>query len=57
MLSIIRQIINYTASSGYNTTNPDPYYLACSVGLILILTIVTCDWLRQIYRSLINKIR
>lgn len=57
MISILRNLINYTATSGYNTTNPDPYFLSLAVGLILILTVVTCDWLRQIYKSLVNKIQ
>lgn len=57
MIDIIKNLIDFTSSTGYNSTNPDPYYLSLAVGLILILTVVTCDWLRQIYKSLVHKIQ
>lgn len=56
MYSIIQQIINYTSSSQYVSTF-EQYAFATCCGLILILTIVTCDWLRTLFKALINKIR
>lgn len=56
MFNIIRDIINYTQSSSYTSTF-EQYCWACCVGLILILTIVTCDWLRTLFKALVNKLR
>lgn len=57
MFQLIQQIIGYTQSGQYNFTTYEQYCVACGVGLILILTIVTCDWLRQLFKALVNKIR
>jgi len=56
MYQIINNIIRYTQSSQYASTY-DQYIWACCIGLILILTVVTCDWLKQLFKSLVNKIR
>lgn len=57
MFQLIDNIIHYVQTGQYNFTTYDQYITACSVGLILILTIVTCDWLRTLFKALINKIR
>lgn len=56
MFQTIYNIINYTQSSQYTTTL-DQYVYACCCGLILILTIITADWLRTLFKALVNKIR
>lgn len=56
MYSIINNIIGYTQSTQYASTY-DQYCWAACVCLILILTIITADWLRQLFKSFINKIR
>lgn len=56
MFSIIQQILNFNSGSQYTSTL-DQYTYACCCGLILILTVVTCDWLRTLFKALINKIR
>lgn len=56
MFDIIRDIISYTSSGSYTSTI-DQYACACCCGIILILTVVTCDWLRTLFKALVNKIR
>lgn len=56
MYDIIKNVVNFTVSSQYMTT-ADQYMLSTCMALIVILTIVTLDWLRALFRSLINRIR
>lgn len=57
MYQIINQIIGYVQGGQYSMTTYEQYCITCCVGLIFILTVVTCDWLRLLFKSLINKIR
>lgn len=57
MWQIINNIIQYTQTGQYSMTTYEQYCITCCVGLIFILTVVTCDWLRQLFKALINKIR
>lgn len=57
MYQIIQSIIGYVQSGQYSMTTYEQYCITTCVGLIFILTIVTCDWLRALFKSLINKIR
>ena len=56
MFAVIENIINYNQSQQYMSTY-DQYCIAVCCALILILTLVTAEWLRQLFKSLINKIR
>lgn len=56
MYSVIQNILQYSGSSQYPSTF-DQYVFACSCALVLILTIITADWLRTLFKALVNKIR
>ena len=57
MYSVINQIIGWVQTGQYSMSTYEQYCITCCVGLIFILTVVTCDWLRLLFKSLINKIR
>lgn len=58
MYQIIQNIIGWSQGSGYNSmTTYEQYCIACALTLLMILTIITCDWLKQLFKSLINRIR
>lgn len=57
MYQIISQIIGYIQGGQYSMSTYEQYCITCSVGLIFILTVTTLDWLRLLFKALINKIR
>lgn len=57
MLNIIQDIIGYTQTGQYSMTTYEQYCIACGLTLIMILTVITADWLKSLFKSLINKIR
>lgn len=56
MFNLVKQIIDYTQTSQYSSTI-DGYMVWACCAIMVILTIVFCDWLRLLFRALIHKLR
>lgn len=56
MYSLIRQIINFNQSSSYLSSEESLILSVCGT-LIVLLFIVTIDWWRLLFKSLINKLK
>lgn len=56
MFSIIKQIIAYSQSGNYIQTE-DSVILYVSACLFLIIFITMLDWVRNLFRSLFNRLR